>query len=177
MGALKMINFTIPPEDQKKLAKLRYQHPSRIVRRRFTILHFKALKRPHGEIEKLADVSSTMITTVLRLYSEKGLQGVAEFDHFIRVSDLEMHRESILHQLQEIPPATAKEAAATIQKLTGIQRGVSQTKVFLHKLGFKPRKTAAVPAKANIAVQEEFKKKFWSQSWRKQKKGKGDYLG
>lgn len=168
-----MIKLTIPPEDQKKLAKLRYEHPSRLVRRRFTILHFKGLNRPHGEIEKLAGVSSTTITTVLRLYSEKGLEGVAEFDHFIRVSDLEKHRESIVRQLQETPPATAKEAAATIQKLTGIQRGVSQTKVFLHKLGFKPRKTAAVPAKANVAVQEEFKKKFWSQNWKKQKREKG----
>lgn len=168
-----MINITIPPEDQKKLAKLRYQHPSRIVRRRFTILHFKSLHRSHGEIEELAGVSSTTITTVLKLYAEKGLEGVAKFDHFIRVSDLEAHRESILRQLQETPPATAKEAAATIQKLTGIQRGVSQIKVFLRKLGFRPRKTAAIPAKANLETQEAFKKKLWNQSWKRQKRGKG----
>ena len=103
-----MINITISPEDQKKLAKLRYQHPSRIVRRRFAILHFKSLHRSHGEIEELAGVSSTMVTTVLKLYAEKGLAGVAEFDHFIRISDLEVHREAILRQLQETPPSSSR---------------------------------------------------------------------
>jgi transposase len=91
-----------------------------------------------------------MVTTVLKLYVEKGLEGVQQFDHFVPVSDLEIHREVILKQFQKTPPATAKEAAASIQKLTGIQKGISQTKVFLHKLGFKPRKTAAVPAKADV---------------------------
>lgn len=168
-----MIKITIPPEDRKKLAILRYRHPSRIVRRRFTILHFKCLSHSHTEIAKLAGVSSTMIATVLKLYAEKGLKGVQEFDHFVPVSDLEIYREVILKQLQKTPPTTAKEAAASIQKLTGIQKGISQTKVFLHKLGFKPRKTAAVPSKADLDGQEAFKKKFWSQNSKKQKKGKG----
>ncbi len=175
MGARKMIKITIPPEEQEKLAKLRYRHPSRIVRRRLAILHFKCLNRTHGEIAKLAGASSTMIATVLKLYAEQGLEGVEKFDHFIRVSDLEMHREVILTHLQEVPPATAKEAAASIQRLTGIQKGVTQTKRFLHKLGFKPRKTAAVPAKANVEAQEEFKKKFWSRDSKKQKKEKDGY--
>lgn len=170
-----MIKITVSPEDQRKLAIFRYRHPSRIVRRRFMILHFKCLNRSHGEIAKLAGASSTMVATVLKLYAEKGLEGVEKFDHFVPVSDLEMHREIILKHFQEAPPATAKEAAATIHKLTGIQKGVTQTKRFLHKLGFKPRKTAAVPAKANIEAQEEFKKKFWSQDSKKQKKGKGGY--
>jgi len=170
-----MIKITIPQEDQKKLAVLRYRHPSRIVRRRFAILHFKCLNLDHGEIAKLAGASSTMVTTVLKLYAEKGIEGVEKFDHFVRVSDLEMYREVILKYFQEVPPATAKEAAASIQKLTGIQKGVTQTKRFLHKLGFKPRKTAAVPAKANVEAQEEFKKKFWSQDSKKQKKGKDGY--
>jgi transposase len=175
MGEPKMIKIIIPPEDQKKLATLRYRHPSRIVRRRFAILHFKCLNRSHGEIAKLAGASYTMVATVLKLYVEKGLEGVEKFDHFVPVSNLEMHREVILKQFQENPPATAKEAAASIQKLTGIKKGVTQTKKFLHKLGFKPRKTAAVPAKANVEAQAEFKKKFWSQDSRKQKKGKDGY--
>ena len=164
-----MIKISISPEDKKKLAMLRYRHPSRIVRRRFTILHFKCLNRSHGEIAQLAGASSSMVTTTLKQYAEKGLDGVALFDHFVPVSDLEMHREVILKHFQETPPGTAKEAAAAILKLTGLKKGVTQTKTFLHRLGFKPRKTAAVPARANIETQEEFKKKFWSQSSKRQK--------
>ena len=70
-----MIKITISPEDQTKVDSLHYRHPSRIVRRRFTILHFKCLNRSHGEIAKLAGASSTRITTVLKLYAEKGLAG------------------------------------------------------------------------------------------------------
>jgi hypothetical protein len=40
-----MIKIIIPPEDQKKLATLRYRHPSRIVRRRFAILHSRYAQR------------------------------------------------------------------------------------------------------------------------------------
>lgn len=48
-----------------------------------------------------------------------------------------------------------------ILKLAELQRGETQTKVFLRKIGLKPRKTAAIPAKANIEAQEDFKKKVW----------------
>jgi transposase len=163
-----MIKITILPEDQKKLAILRYQHPSRIVRRRFTILYFKCLNHPHGEIAKLAGVSSTMIATVLKLYAEKGLEGVAQFNHFVPKSNLEIHREILLRHFQETSPATAKQAAESIQKLTGIQKGVTQTKAFLHRLGFRFRKAAAIPSKANIEIQQKIKKKFWSQSSKKE---------
>lgn len=157
-----MIKATIPLSDQEQLSTLRYSHPNKTVRRRFAILYFKSLNYSHGEIEKLADVSSSSITRVLKIYLSRGLEGVANVGHYFRTSDLDKHREIISKHLQENPPASAKEAAAEIYKLTELQRGETQVKVFLRKIGFKPRKTAAVPAKANKEAQEEFKKKFWS---------------
>ena len=108
-----MIKITVSPEDQRKLAIFRYRHPSRIVRRRFTILHFKCLNRSHGEIAKLAGASSTMVATVLKLYAEKGLEGVEKFDHFVPVSDLEMHREIILKHFQETPPGNSERSCSS----------------------------------------------------------------
>ncbi|MBA3239180.1 MAG: winged helix-turn-helix domain-containing protein [Parachlamydiaceae bacterium] len=55
-----------------------------------------------------------------------------------------------------------KEAKEKIEKLTHVKRNVSIIKVFLHKLGLKPRKTAALSAKVDPAAQEDFKKKYWS---------------
>ena len=159
-----MIKTTIPPSDQEQLSTLRYSHPNKTVRRRFSILYFKSLNYSHGEIEKLADVSSSSITRVLKIYLDKGLEGVANVDHYFRESDLDKYRAIISRHFQENPPASAKEAAAEIYKLTELQRGETQTKVFLRKIGLKPRKTAAVPAKANIEAQEEFKKKLWCRS-------------
>lgn len=158
-----MIKITISPIDQKKFSTLRYSHPQKMVRRRFSILYFKSLNFSHKEIEELADASSTLITKVLKIYTENGLEGVADVEHYCRESDLEQYRDIIVKHFKENPPASAKEAAAEIYKLTQLQRGETQTKVFLRKIGLKPRKTAAVPAKANIEAQEEFKKKVWCQ--------------
>ena len=156
-----MIKLTISPIDQAKFETLRYTHPNKVVRLRFSILYLKSLDRAHGEIKKLTGVSSTLITKVLKIYIERGLEGVADVEHYFRESKLEQYRQILVKHFQETPPASAKEAAAEIYKLTQLQRGETQTKVFLHKIGLKPRKTAAVPAKANIEAQEEFKKKFW----------------
>jgi transposase len=156
-----MIKITISHKDQEKLSALRYSHPSKVVRRRFSILYFKSLNHSHREIEVLAGVSSTLITKVLKIHADKGLEGVGDVEHYFRESALEQYRDVIAKHFQENPPASAKEAAAEIYKLTKLQRGETQTKVFLRKLGLKPRKTAAVPAKANIEAQEEFKKKVW----------------
>jgi 4-hydroxy-tetrahydrodipicolinate reductase len=108
---------------------------------------------------KLAGASSTMITKVLKIYATGRLKGVTDIAHYFRKSDLEQHRETIVKYLQETLPASATEAGAEIYKLTRLQPGETQTKVFLRKLGLRPRKAAAVPAKANIEAQEEFKKK------------------
>lgn len=62
-----MIKTTIPPIEQEKLSALRYSHPNKMVRRRFSILYFKSLNYSHGEIEELAGASSTLITKTLKI--------------------------------------------------------------------------------------------------------------
>ena len=56
------------------------------------------------------------------------------------------------------PPATVAHAAAQIKKLTGIERKPSQVRKFLKQLGMKPRKMAAIPAKADPQAQQDFLK-------------------
>ena len=54
------------------------------------------------------------------------------------------------------PPATVAEAAQKIAELTGVQRKPTQVRQFLKRLGMKPRRMAAIPAKANVQEQKEF---------------------
>ena len=56
----------------------------------------------------------------------------------------------------EHPPATVKQAADEIEKLTGIRRGETQVRQFLHALGLRPRKIGMIPAKADAEQQEKF---------------------
>lgn len=157
-----MIRTTISKEDHAQAERLRYEHPDNAVKRRMAVLYFKGLSRPHFEIEELAGVSSTTVTTVLRQYSQGGLKAVADVKHRIPQSELEDHRDKIFNHLKLKPPSTSKEARNEIERLTGLKRGLTQVRVFLHKHGFKPRKTAAIPAKANPEIQEVFKKKSWT---------------
>ena len=55
------------------------------------------------------------------------------------------------------PPATVAEAGAKITALTGIERKPTQVRQFLKRLGMAPRKVAAIPAKADVQAQQEFK--------------------
>ena len=57
------------------------------------------------------------------------------------------------------PPASIKKAMSDIEKLTGLKRSENRIRVFLNSLGMKRRKTGMIPAKADVAQQEAFKKK------------------
>jgi transposase len=48
------------------------------------------------------------------------------------------------------------EAGAKIAELTGIERKPTQVREFLKRLGMKPRRVAAIPAKANPEIQKKY---------------------
>lgn len=158
-----MIKVSIQKEHITEAERLRYTHPNLQVKRRMAVIFFAGLDRPRGEISYLAGVSSTTVTTTLKLYCEGGLEAVQDISHRKPVSLLQQHADEIISHFEKFPPATAKEAKKQIESITGISRNVSRIKVFLHKNGLKPRKTAAIPAKVNPEAQEHFKKKIWIQ--------------
>lgn len=58
------------------------------------------------------------------------------------------------------PPATVAEASEHIFEMTGVRRQPTQVRQFLKRLGMKPRRVAAIPAKADVRVQQEFKERI-----------------
>jgi hypothetical protein len=54
-----------------------------------------------------------------------------------------------------------REAAARSEALTGIARKPTQVRLFLKALGRRPRHVGRLPAKADVAAQETFKKTAW----------------
>ena len=61
------------------------------------------------------------------------------------VSDLAAHADAVKASLTERPVRTTAEAVERIADLTGIRRGLTQTRTFLAGLGFKWQRTRAVP--------------------------------
>lgn len=60
------------------------------------------------------------------------------------------------------PPRSTAEAAAEIEGITGIRRGLTQVRKFLKGLGLSYRKLGMIPAKADADEQAEFLgEKLW----------------
>jgi transposase len=56
---------------------------------------------------------------------------------------------------------SSKEAAARIAELFGLQLSSQRVRTFMKELGLEFRKVGTIPAKANLADQEEFLKKLY----------------
>jgi transposase len=94
----------------------------------------------------------------LREFSEGGVERLKEVRFRKQKSVLDDHRESVEAHFRKHPPATVAQARAVISDLTGVTRSPTQIRVFLKRMGLSPRKVGAIPAKADVAKQEEFKK-------------------
>jgi len=135
----------------------RFHHPHPFVQRKMETLWLKSQGLPHHEIARLAGVTENTVRAYLREYQEGGLEALMTVSFHHPKSELADHRSTIEEYFREHPPATIKEAVARIEELTGVRRSPSQVRVFLRSIGMRLRKVAAIPAKANPELQEEFK--------------------
>ena len=100
---------------------------------------------------------TTRLTTYLRAYQDGGIEALKTVRFYRPQSDLRVHQGTLEAHFQKHPPASAKQAMATIETLTGVRRSPDRIRVFLKHLGMKCRKVGMIPAKADVEVQEAFK--------------------
>lgn len=153
-----MIQLQFSEADKQALNYERYHHPHPRVQRKMEALWLKSQGLPHKEICRLTGISSTTLTSYLGTYREEGLEGLKAIRFYQPQSDLEAHRTTLETYFREHRPATAKEAMAVIEQLTGIKRSPDRVRHFLKRLGMRCRKVGMIPAKADVAEQERFKK-------------------
>jgi len=145
------------PEEKKALDHGRYHHPHPAVQKRMEILWLKSQGIPHKQIAQLASVSKGTVTKYVKLYKKGGIEKLKEI-HFNRPkSKLHEYTKTIKEYLEKNPVASLKEAAATIEQLTGIRRSETQVRKYLLSIGIKCRKVGMIPAKADPEVQQKFK--------------------
>jgi transposase len=154
-----MIKIEFSEQDLKTIDYERFHHPIPRVQRRMEVLWLKSQGFPHKQIAKISGTCDNAVTKYLRLYRQGGLDEIRKVNFYRPQSELDKHRDSIEQHFRENPVASIAEAAAEIEKLSGIQRSKTQVGVFLKKLGMRYRKVGSVPAGADPDAQEEFKKK------------------
>jgi len=90
-------------------------------------------------------VGRATVQRYLATYRADGLDGLRRWNVVGPVSALADHADQIKASLSETPVRTVAEAADRIQQLTGLSRGLTQTRVFLKDLGLRWQRTRAVP--------------------------------
>jgi transposase len=133
----------------------RYEYPDPRVQERMEILWLKIKGETHERIGELANVSRSTVQRTLKLYAEKGLDGVRTFAWKGRVSALTPHRETLAKEFEERPPHSAHDAVRRIEELTGVKRKVSRVRKFMKEtLKMKCLKVAAIPVPPKKTVEE-----------------------
>ncbi len=154
-----MIKIQFTEEDRQQLNDLRYNHPHPRVRKKMEVLWLKSQKLPHKEIARLSGISKNTMRTYFYEYLQGGLEELANFNIYKPQSELMKFEKLLKEHFDKNPPTTVKEAAAEIEKLTGIKRCETQIGIFLKKMGMRLLKVGQIPAKANPKQQKKFKKK------------------
>lgn len=167
MVALITIEFS--DEDKAALNYERYNHPHPFVQRKIEALWLKSQGLAHKDICRLTDVCSTTLTSYVRDYQQGGIDALKTLSFRRPTSNLDDHRASLETYFREYPPASAKQAMATIETLTGVKRSPERVRVFLKRMGMKCRKAGMIPAKADPVVQEAFKKTSLNPGLKRQK--------
>lgn len=141
----------------KQLAYERYHHPHPHVQRKMEALWLKSQGAQHKDILKYTGITGNTLRQYLRDYQSGGLEQLQKLNFYQPTSELCQFQPTLEDYFRQTPPATVKEAAAKIEELTGIKRSPTRVKHFLQSLGLKYRKVGMVPAKVEVAVQEEFR--------------------
>ena len=103
------------------------------------------LGHPRQQAADLAHVGVATAKRYVLAYRDGGLDGLRRCDRPIPTSALGDHAEAIRQSLTSTPVRTVAEAADRIAHLTGLRRGLTQTRTFLAGLGFRWQRTRSVP--------------------------------
>jgi transposase len=151
-----MIHIDLTPEQIDALHHERFHHPHPRVQQKMEALFLKSQGLPHHEICRLTRISENTLRSFLRQYQEGGIERLKRTDWAGTTSELDEHRETLEEFFRNNPPRSTAQAAAEIERITGVKRGQTQVRQFLKGLGLKFRKVGMIPAKADADEQREF---------------------
>jgi transposase len=151
-----MISIDFTPEDIDALHHERFHHPHPRVQEKMEAVYLKSQGLLHKEICRLSRISENTLRSYLRQFEEGGIERLKRLDFVRPRSELVAHRETLEDYFRKNPPRSTGQAAADIERLTGIRRGRTQVRKFLTGMGMKCRKLGMIPAKADADEQRDF---------------------
>ena len=151
-----MIQLTFTSEQTKQLQELAYSHPHPMVQRKMHALSMKSANVPHNKIAKSLGLSDNTVHSYFVQYERGGIEELKKLNLYRPTSKLLPYKSTIEEYLGTHYQCSVAQASHTIAQLTGIKRGLTQTRLFLKSIGLKKLKTGSIPAKADTTKQTEF---------------------
>lgn len=149
-----MPEITFSGADVQAVAHERYHHPDPRVQRHMEVLWLKHHGCTHQRIATLAGCSRSTVQRTLAEYLEGGLDLLRQVPAQQAHSELDHQRLALEEAFRAQPPRSVKEAQHLIEQRTGLRRGLTQVRHFLHRLGLAPRKVAAIPVPPKSTLAE-----------------------
>jgi transposase len=152
-----MRRFVFPQAVLADIAADRFHHPSPNVQRRMEVLWLTAHGVRRAEVIRLSGASRASVQRYLDAYRDGGLDDVRQLRYVRPTSALAPHATTLEAHFRAHPPRSTADAQATIARLTGVRRGLTQVRLFLKKVGprvpqgagrtrdGRPRRPTAVP--------------------------------
>jgi len=120
-------------------------HPEAHVRRKMLVLWLLHCGVTRAKAAEVACLGRATAQRYVAAYREGGLDGLRRWEVVGPVSALADHAAAIRDSLTASPVRTVAEACDRIEALTGLRRRPTQVREFLAGLGFRWRRTRAVP--------------------------------
>ena len=152
-----MLKLEYSKEAVAALRYWRFHHPHPLVQLKMEVVLLRSQGVLHEHIQHICGISKATFYRYLHAYQAGGVERLKEVHWHRQESALVHQRMTLEEHFRAQPPATVAAAAAQIEALTGIKRGLTQTRQFLQKLGMKPRQLGPMPAKADPKKQEALK--------------------
>lgn len=145
---------TFTEAEVEEIAHDRYHHPDPCVQRHLEILWLKHHGYSHDDIATVADCSRSTVQRTLRAFRQGGLEPVRRVPSQAATSVLDNHRPTLEAFFTKEPPRSVKHARQVIEAHTGVRRGLTQVRHFLHRLKLAPRKVAVIPVPPKSTLAE-----------------------
>ena len=137
--------FVLSESEQAIVAAERDAHPDFVVRRKMLVLWSTHCGVSREQTAAVAGRGRATVQRYLAAFRAGGLDQLRHWGVTGPVSDLAAFADMIKNDLTATPVRTTAEACNRIETLTGMRRGLTQTRTFLAGLGFKWQRTRAVP--------------------------------
>jgi transposase len=120
-------------------------HPDPVVRSKMLVLWLTHCGITRQQAATISGRGRATVQRYLASYREGGLEGLRHCGVTGPVSDLASFADVVKSNLTAAPVRTTAEARDRIETLTGMRRGLTQTRTFLAGLGFSWQRTRAIP--------------------------------